>query len=157
DNTSKRTHEVAGALVENGINPKIMHSRIFEDKSLSQIRLMGRVLTTLSLEKDIGLAHMCLTRKMFEEEGVRSVATEEFINFPRSIKGVKVALFFKERVSAPGMIDVSFRSSQEVDVDLIASRFGGGGHKRAAGCVVKGSLEEARDKVLEEARKALRG
>ncbi|MGD2279096.1 MAG: bifunctional oligoribonuclease/PAP phosphatase NrnA [Candidatus Omnitrophota bacterium] len=156
DNTSGRTHRIAGALIESGINPKAMHSNIFENKSLSQIKMLGRVLATIEVEEDGKLAYMCLTRKMHEEEGVRSVATEEFINYPRSIKGVEVAVFFKERLSAPGSIDVSFRSSERINVDTIAACFGGGGHKRASGCVIKGALEEVQGKVLAEARSALR-
>ncbi|MGB2599445.1 MAG: bifunctional oligoribonuclease/PAP phosphatase NrnA [Candidatus Omnitrophota bacterium] len=155
DNTSARTHEVAGKLIASGISPKAMHGRIFEDKDLSQIRVLGRVLTTIEVEESGRLAHMCLTRDMCEKEGVRDVATDEFINYPRSIKGVEVAVFFKERVNNPGAIDVSFRSSEEVDVDVIASRFGGGGHKRAAGCVVRGGIEKARENVLREVRKEL--
>ncbi len=155
DNTSERTHKIAGKLIAGGITPKAMHSRIFEDKALSQIRMLGRVLTTISVESGGRLAFMHLTREMCEEEGIRDVATDEFINYPRSIKGVKVAIFFKERANNPGAIDISFRSSEEVNVDEIASRFGGGGHKRAAGCVVRGGLEKAKEAVLEEARKAL--
>ncbi|MFC1549203.1 bifunctional oligoribonuclease/PAP phosphatase NrnA [Candidatus Omnitrophota bacterium] len=94
-NTSKSTHEVAGELIAAGIDPKVLHEKIFEDKPLHQVRLLGKVLTTLKLEKNGKLAHMCLTEKMYADEGVDSVPTDEFINFPRSIKGVEVAVFFK--------------------------------------------------------------
>jgi phosphoesterase RecJ-like protein len=156
DNTSKRTHEIAAELIAGGINPKDMHGEIFENKSISQIRLLGKVLTTVKVEEEGRLAYMCITRQMYEAEGVKSVATDEFINYPRSIKGVDVAVFFKERVYEPDMIDISFRSSKKIDVDEIASRFGGGGHKRASGCLVKGGLEEVKEKVLGEIRKALK-
>ncbi|MGB3112865.1 MAG: bifunctional oligoribonuclease/PAP phosphatase NrnA [Candidatus Omnitrophota bacterium] len=155
DNTSRRTHLVAGELIASGVNPKIMHTKLFEEKSLPQIRLMGKVLSTIKVEKDGRLAYMWMTREMQEEENIRSVATDEFINYPRSIKGVEVAVFFKERINNPGHIDISFRSMGKIDVDVIAASFGGGGHKRAAGCFLKGDLEEVREKVLKEIREVL--
>ena len=155
DNTSERTHRIAGKLIAGGISPKAMHGKIFEDRALSQVRVLGRVLTTIKVEDNGRIAFMHLTREMCEKEGVRDVATDEFINYPRSIRGVKVAVFFKERANNPGAIDVSFRSSEEVNVDEIAACFGGGGHKRAAGCVVRGGLEKAREAVLSEVRKVL--
>jgi phosphoesterase RecJ-like protein len=157
DNTSRNTHEVAGKLIESGISPKDFHGKIFEDKALSQVRILGKVLTTIEIGENGKLAHMSLTNQMCEEENVTDVATDEFINYPRSIKGVEVAVFFKERANNPGAIDISFRSSGEINVDEIAAHFGGGGHKRAAGCVVRGGMEKAKEEVLGKVRKAIRG
>ena len=155
DNTSKNTHEVAGKLIAGGVSPKEMHEKIFEDKALSQVRVLGKVLTTIEIVENGKLAHMCLTNEMCEQENVSDVATDEFINYPRSIKGVEVAVFFKERANNPGAIDISFRSSGGVNVNEVASHFGGGGHKRAAGCVVRGGMEKARKEVLGEACRAI--
>jgi phosphoesterase RecJ-like protein len=155
-NTSKATHEVAGELIEAGLDPKDLHGEIFESKDLAQVRLLGKVLSTLELENDGRLAHMSLTRKMYAEEGVESVPTDEFINFPRSVKGVEVAIFFKENVNYPDRINVSFRSSGKVDVNAVASSFGGGGHAQASGCTLIASLEETREKVLAAAKEALK-
>ncbi|RKY42660.1 MAG: bifunctional oligoribonuclease/PAP phosphatase NrnA [Candidatus Makaraimicrobium thalassicum] len=155
DNTSKETHRAAGELIAAGVNPKAVHAEIFEKKSISEIRLLGRALTTLQLEEGGALAHMSLTRKMYSEEGVDRVSTDEFINFPRSIKGVEVAVFFKEDGITREEINVSFRSSGRVNVNIVAAHFGGGGHALAAGCTLNCGLEEARDKVLGGIRKAL--
>ncbi|MGB2600877.1 MAG: bifunctional oligoribonuclease/PAP phosphatase NrnA [Candidatus Omnitrophota bacterium] len=155
-NTSKATHEVVGELIEWGLNPKDLHGEIFESKDLAQVRLLGKVLATLEVEAEGRLAHMSLTRKMYMEEGVESVPTDEFINFPRSVKGVEVAIFFKENINYPDRINVSFRSSGKVDVNAVASSFGGGGHAQASGCTLIASLEETREKVLATAKEAIK-
>jgi phosphoesterase RecJ-like protein len=155
DNTSPETHRVAGELISAGVRPKEIHREIFERKALSEIRLLGEALTTLQVEEGGKLAHMILTRKMYREEGVENISTDEFINFPRSIKGVEVAVFFKEDVNTRDKVNVNFRSSGKVNVNAVASRFGGGGHEQAAGCVLNCGLVEAQDKVLAEAKKAI--
>ena len=156
DNTTGETHIIAADLMRIGVSPKMMHKEIFEKRSSFQVKLLGRVLSTMELEEKGKLAHMCLTRQMLEEEGVKSVSTDEFINYPRSVKGVKVAVFFKESVENPGAINISFRSTgDDINVDEIAGKFGGGGHHKAAGCLIKSSLEEARANVLGEARRVL--
>jgi phosphoesterase RecJ-like protein len=154
-NTSKTTHEIAGELLGAGIDPKEIHGKIFESKSPQQMRLLGRVLTTLQVEGG-KMAHITLAEKMYAEEGLESVPTDEFINFPRSVKGVEVAVFFKENVGSRDRINVSFRSSGTVDVNAIASRFGGGGHAQASGCTLTCGLEDAKKRVLEEVRKEIK-
>jgi len=156
DNTSSETHRVVGELIGGGLKPKEMHNAIFEGKSLTEIRLLGKALTTIQIASGGALAYMSLTIGMLQEEGVDSVSTDAFINFPRSIKGVEVAVFLKESASAGRKINVSFRSSGKVDVNSVASRFGGGGHARAAGCVLDCDLAEAQKKVLAEVKEALK-
>lgn len=156
DNTTGETHVVAADLMRIGVIPKIVHKEIFEKRSSFQVKLLGKALSTMELEEKGKIAHMCLTRRMLEDEGVKSVSTDEFINYPRSVKGVKVAVFFKESVENPGAINVSFRSTgDDINVDEIAGKFGGGGHQKASGCLIKGTLDEAREKVLAEVKKVL--
>ena len=154
-NTKQGTHRVAGELIKSGVDPKAVHREIFEKKSLHEIRLLGRALTTLEVESGGALAHMSLTREMYRSEGVSSVSTDEFINYPRSVKGVEVAVFFKEGDVPGGKVNVSFRSTGKINVNEVAARFGGGGHKQAAGCVLEGSMDKAKEKVLNEVRRTL--
>jgi nanoRNase/pAp phosphatase (c-di-AMP/oligoRNAs hydrolase) len=79
--------------------------------------------------------------------------TEDFINFPRSVKGSEVALLFRE--VSPDKYRVSLRSRGSVDVARIAGDFQGGGHPQAAGCTVEGSLSEVKGKVLGRVKAAL--
>lgn len=156
DNTSQATHVVAGELIARGADPKEVYREIYESKSAHEVSLLGKVLSTLRLEADSKLAYMTLTRKMYEEVGVKNVATDDFINFPRSIKGVEIAVFFKESINLKGRVNVSFRSTGNKDVNKLASIFGGGGHSKASGCLLDCTIEEAVDKVTTEARKMLK-
>jgi len=84
--------------------------------------------------------------------GAVPALTEDFINFPRSLKGTEVALLFRE--VGPKKYRVSFRSRGKIDVSLVSRVFQGGGHPNAAGCTVAGSLREVRAKVLKQVRAA---
>ena len=131
-NTSQKTHEIAGCLIASGVDPKKIHGKVFERRSEHELRLLGRALTSLKTEEDGSITHMTLTDEMYADEGLdpsapQKISTDEFINFPRSVKNAKVAIFFKENPGVPGRTYVSFRSSGEVDVNKIATRFGGGG------------------------------
>jgi len=156
DNTSGKTHQIAGKLLEKGIDPSSVFNEIYEKKSFAQIRILGKVLSGIQIEEEGKIAYMSLTSDMYAEESVNDVSTEEFINYLRSIKGVEVAIFFKQNPDNREIVDVSFRSSGDVDVNMIASRLGGGGHKRASGCKLTCGLDEAKKEVLQETRKAVR-
>lgn len=153
-NTSKNTHEITSVLLGCGINSSEINAEIFENKSISEIKLLRKVLETLKIEENGKFAYITLTRDMCEDEGEDASVASEFINYPRSIKGVEVSVFFKENLNSH-TVNISFRSAGNVNVNTIASRLGGGGHKRASGCLMIGSLKEAREKVLFEIRKAL--
>ncbi|MFH1798771.1 MAG: bifunctional oligoribonuclease/PAP phosphatase NrnA [Candidatus Omnitrophota bacterium] len=155
-NTSAETHQAAGELISLGVEPKTMHDEIFEKKSAHEIKLLASVLKTLHVKEEGRLAHMELTRDMYRAEGIDTASTDDFINFPRSIRGVEITVFFKENGTKTDKINVSFRSAGKVDVNTIAAGFGGGGHPQASGCVLDCGLEEAKEKVLLEAKKILR-
>ncbi|MDP8299865.1 MAG: bifunctional oligoribonuclease/PAP phosphatase NrnA [Candidatus Tantalella remota] len=155
DNTSQRTHDIAGELIALGVSPKKVRGEIYENKAVCDIRILGKVLSTLQLEGEGRVAHISLTAVMYAEEGADVVSTDEFINYPRAVKGVEVAVFFKESPVFAKKVNVSFRSKGKTDVNRIASVFGGGGHPQASGCVLDCGLEEARKKVLKETVKML--
>jgi phosphoesterase RecJ-like protein len=90
---------------------------------------------------------------MLEEAGATVAMTEDFINYPRSIQGVEVALLFREVTSRK--FRVSMRSRGAVDVARVAGQFQGGGHPAASGCTVEGSLSEVMNQVLEAVRAVL--
>ncbi|MCK4852541.1 MAG: bifunctional oligoribonuclease/PAP phosphatase NrnA [Candidatus Omnitrophica bacterium] len=156
NNTSGGTHRVVGDLIDKGISPGLMHREIFEEKPMMQIKMLGKVLTSTQVEENGLLAYVTLTRKMQEEDGVTNIATDEFINYPRSIKGVAVAVFFKEGVNDGSQVSVSFRSNGRINVNEVAAGFGGGGHKNAAGCLMYCDLAEATRKVLDEVKRFIR-
>jgi phosphoesterase RecJ-like protein len=92
---------------------------------------------------------------MFEASGAEPEDTEEFINLPRALRSVKVAVFLKE--AKDGYIKVSLRAKGECDVSQVASKYGGGGHRNAAGYRVKDkTLAEIQDELLQELKRRLK-
>ncbi len=146
-NTTARTFKVASSLVEQGVDPGDVASKLFERRSPSSLLLMGHSLTTLKLYQEGRLATVVVTRDVMEACGGTLEDTEGLVVYPRSVEGVEVALLFTETVD--GTVRVSFRSTKGLDVAQIASVYGGGGHFAAAGAVVKGRIDDVYRKVLE--------
>jgi phosphoesterase RecJ-like protein len=94
------------------------------------------------------IAVIRVTQNMLERTFTTMADTEYFINFPRAVATVRVAVFLKE--VEPGHISVSLRAKGQCDVSLIAARFGGGGHRNASGCRFKGqSMDGVRDLLVD--------
>lgn len=148
DNTSRLTHEIAGELLGYGLDPAVVSESVYERRTTEDIRFLGLVLSTLRVNRAGDVAYLEITRKMLEETGADMAKSEGFINYARSIDGVKIAIFFKEDLRNPRRVNVSFRSKGEVDVNGVASHFGGGGHMKASGCMLEGSLAEVEERVL---------
>ena len=107
------------------------------------------------VEPDYGLAWVTVPPGAIERLGVSSDDLEGVVEFPRSIEGVRMALLFREM--SQGRVKVSLRSVGDVDVAAFANRFGGGGHTKAAGLALPGSLAEVQSTVLSAARAYLSG
>lgn len=150
--TSADTFRVAGELVAKGVKPEEVAGELFDNFSESRLKLLQLVLASLELIAERKIALITATKEMFEESGSSPCDTETFINYPRSLTTVKIAVFFKEN---NGTISVSLRSKgNEYDVAVVARKFGGGGHRNAAGFKVHGEpdIQEIRTnlfKVLE--------
>jgi phosphoesterase RecJ-like protein len=151
-NTSPEALKIACHLVEAGARPWDIAKEVYESIPYKSMSLLGRSLSTISKKGDI--AWMTSTQNMFETTGTKAEDAEDFVDYPRKVKGTRVAVYFRQ--DAKNTFKLSLRSKDGVDVQKIAKRFGGGGHKAAAGCKVKGSLEEVQKKVFKEVRKAIK-
>lgn len=147
-NTSRTTFRIAGELLEAGVEPWEMTMRILESEPLRRIELLGEVLDTLTLSSCGRLAFIEIDREILGETERAAELTDGFINYGRSIRGVEVSTQLRERED--GGWKVSFRSKGAVDVSRLASRFGGGGHHNAAGCVMEGPPAEIRSSLTRE-------
>jgi phosphoesterase RecJ-like protein len=150
-NTTPRALRVAAALIEAGVVPQKVADLLFDQREVEELLLLGTLLTKMQLSSDGVVAWMEVTQQMLEQEGLAKDALEGLINYPRSIKGVAVALLFKEE--AQETVRISLRSKGDVDVAAVAKAFQGGGHKNAAGCTLIGSLPEVRERVFGEIRR----
>lgn len=157
DNTSSVTHEIAGELLGYGLEPALVSENVYERRSIEDIRLLALVLDTLKVSKDGAIAYMEVTKDMIERTHADIAKSEGLINYARSIDKVRVAILFKEDLKEK-KINISFRSKgngEVIDVNKIASVFGGGGHTKASGCIITGTLEDAKKKVIAEVEKEL--
>jgi phosphoesterase RecJ-like protein len=145
--SSPEAFEVAGEMVRRGVDPWAVAEQVYETQSARRLRLLGRVLASLEVSADERVACITTMRDDLREFASGKDALEGFINYPRSIVGVEVAVSFREEEG--GDFRVSFRSKGRVDVSAVAARFGGGGHRNAAGCTVPGTLADAKKKGLE--------
>ncbi len=155
DNTSPRTLRIAADLVEKGVHPEEVAGKVYDNFTLERLRLMEMVLATLQLYVDAQVGVVFVSHEMFIKSGAASGDVEGFINYPRSIQSVRVAVFIKE--TKKGHVSVSLRAKGSCDVAAVAAGFGGGGHKNAAGFrFVDRSLEDVQQEVLSALKSALR-
>jgi phosphoesterase RecJ-like protein len=145
--SSPEAFEVAGEMVRRGVDPWAVAERVYETQSAHRLRLLGRVLDSLEVSAGGKVASITTMRETLREFAAGKDALEGFINYPRSIVGVEVAVSFREEEG--DVFRVSFRSKGRVDVSAVAARFGGGGHRNAAGCTVPGAFPDVKRKVLE--------
>jgi bifunctional oligoribonuclease and PAP phosphatase NrnA len=155
NNATAPTFGLCEKLVAAGARPTDLYEHLYEHNSLARVRLMGLVLSRLQLTDESRVAYTHVERNDYETTGAQPQDTEELVNYPRSISGVQVGLFFMEQPR--GGIKVSLRSRLNIDVAKVAEGFGGGGHRQAAGAVIDGTMPEARTRVLAAVHKALSG
>jgi phosphoesterase RecJ-like protein len=145
-NTSPAALHAAAELVAAGAAPADVARCLFGQRSPREYRLLQLALDTLGVSADGRVAWISVSRAAQEAAGVGLEAAEDFVQYPRALAGVEVALTFKE--AAAGEVKVSLRSRGALDVAAVARRFGGGGHRNAAGCTLRGDLEAARAAIL---------
>ncbi|MFH1258988.1 MAG: bifunctional oligoribonuclease/PAP phosphatase NrnA [Elusimicrobiota bacterium] len=154
-NTKAQSLRTAAQLLEAGANPTKINRWVYGTKSYSSLLLLSKVLATLKLAAKGEIAYVVLSKEMYRRIGNNIHDTEEMIDFPTMVPGVKISLFFKETEESEN-IKISFRSVEGVDVNKLAVQLGGGGHKNAAGVSLPGSLNSVCKKVLRLAEQALK-
>jgi len=152
-NTSPRCLTVAGQLLACGVDPEDMYTRIYASAPAGRVRLMAEVLGTLQVDEAHGLAWLTIGADALERHGVKSEDLDGIVEHARSIAGTRMALLFRDL--GHGKVKVSFRSVGGTDVNAFARKFGGGGHAKASGAMLPGTLDEVRDQVVEAARATL--
>lgn len=154
-NTSSATHEIISELLGCGVEPYDVSKSVYGNKSVGDLKLLGKVLSELVVLANGKIAYMVVRKSLFRLTKTQPVSCENFVNFARSIHGVEVAAFFREDIKGKNMFHVSFRSTTKIDVNKIASSFGGGGHKSASGCTIRGNFSEVKKKVLGRIKREL--
>lgn len=149
-NTSPRAHAIAAVLLNAGVDPEEMYRRIYAQVSVGRMELLRDALGSLKVDAPLGLAWISVEAGVMEKYDVTSEELDGIVEHPRSIVGTRLALFFRDL--GYGKVKVSFRSSGTVDVQRLARVYGGGGHAKASGALLTGSLDEVRTRVVAHAR-----
>jgi phosphoesterase RecJ-like protein len=122
---------------------------------VNRLYLLEKVLGSLELYADGQIALIFATNEMFAASGAKREDTEEFINLPRALRSVKVAAFCRD--APEGFIKVSLRAKGECDVSRVAAKYGGGGHRNAAGYRIKEkTMTEVGDELVAEIKRRLK-
>jgi bifunctional oligoribonuclease and PAP phosphatase NrnA len=151
---SSGTYRTAAKLIDVGARPDAIYRDLYEQDTLARVKLRGIILARLTTELDGRLAHTHVLREDFAMTGALPSDTEDVINMALAIVGTQVAVIMVEQPQ--GGFKISFRSRSQVDCNRLASQFGGGGHKAAAGAFVAGPFAQAQPLVLDAVRAAMR-
>ena len=152
-NTTPESMKISCELIKAGANPWDVTKEVYENISFNRLRLLTMSLSTLEKRDDIGW--MTATRRMLENTNTSAQDTESFVDYPRKIKGIEAAVFFRE--NNKNLYKISLRSKGKVNVANIAKTFGGGGHASAAGCEINGSLSDVKQKILKAIKNETKG
>ncbi|MBO4415779.1 MAG: bifunctional oligoribonuclease/PAP phosphatase NrnA [Lachnospiraceae bacterium] len=147
-NTTRHTMETAGRLLEYGVSSSRIIDGTFYEKTYLQNQILGRCLMESILMMDGKVIVSAVNRKVQALYGLESSDTEGVIDQLRVTKGVEVAVLIKEM--NPQVWRVSMRSCEYVNVATICAKYGGGGHIRAAGCIINGSMHDVINALAKE-------
>ncbi len=148
-----RTFDISRQTVDAGVDPARVARIVFDSNNLGRLKLFGAVLSSMALDPTGRLAVMYLDPQMTQAAGGTYDDTEGLINLPLTVKEIQAVIFFKE--SEAGEYRVSLRSKGTIDVGAVAKSLGGGGHKNASGCTVRGAYPGVRDQMIGLVTKAI--
>ena len=149
-NTSPRCHAIASRLLAAGVSPEEMYRRIYASVPRGRLGLLRDALDSLGVDEEAGIAWVSIQAGALEKYGVTGEDLDGIAEYPRSVAGVQLALLFRDL--GHGKVKISFRSVGTVDSNALARQFGGGGHARASGALVSGTLDSVRNSVIAAAR-----
>lgn len=160
-NTDARALSVAAALAARGVQPNAFHTMIYQSDAPARLLLSAEAVGGMELLAEGRLAVMTVPLATLKRLDARTSETENIINEPMRIRSVVVSILLIEQEDGP--VRVSFRSKAplagycelDIDVAALAATFNGGGHRRAAGARVEGTLPEVRERVVKEALRRL--
>ena len=145
--TSRKAHKIADECIKRGVDPDIMHSRLFQHVPLSHVKMFACALQGMETHLDSRVVIQKIYRKDCADDGIGDSQDFEYIHeFNKLIEGVECAVLLRELSN--DMVRVSIRAQKDIGIDKLMSNIGGGGHKKAAGALWKGSIEDVRKWLL---------
>jgi bifunctional oligoribonuclease and PAP phosphatase NrnA len=144
---------IAGEMVRAGANPQLIAEQLFYEYRPTTLSLLTSTLQSLECFLDGRVSVLSLDYSVLGQPRYRDEDADGFVDYAVSLQGIEVALFLREH--EPGQIRVSLRAKNDFDVRALAEIFGGGGHRKAAGARLSGTIQEARARLVTEIQRRL--
>jgi phosphoesterase RecJ-like protein len=152
-NTTSLTHQITADLINNGVDVSRISQLVFETVPYKKVRLMGLAIDNIEITEGGKLAFITVTNEMLKRANASEEDCDGLVNVARNIEGVEVAALIRQR--SEDEFKINFRSQNYVDVSVIAHRYSGGGHKKAAGCSMRGSVAQIKEIIKKDIREVL--
>ena len=154
-NTTSFTHQAVAQLLKSGIDVAQVYRYTYENIPPQDVKLLLKLLGKIEFFAKNQIAAFQINKKLLENKKPIIDLADFALSFGRAIQGVEVVVLFKENVNLPGEVRINLRSQGRVDVNKIATSFGGGGHKTAAGCTLHGGFIQIKKKIITKIIQAL--
>lgn len=148
------TFEFTAELLRKGVNVSEIYKKALETRTRANFELLKRTLDRTEILENGKVAVTYMTSQDKEELNVQPGDDEGLVEIGRDVEGVEVSIFIKQKDNE-NKYKVSMRSNDYVNVSDICYIFGGGGHPKAAGCLIQGDIQQVKDKILKEVRRCL--
>jgi phosphoesterase RecJ-like protein len=152
-NTTPRTHRLAAALIEAGVDPEAVYRPLFARLTSAELGTLQAALSGLQRDTEFGISWTILEAGLTARFGPLD-DYEAILDHIRNLEGTEVGILLRDL--GRGAVKISLRSTGSTDVAAVARAFDGGGHGKAAGALVEGDLTEVTERVLESCRAAIR-
>jgi phosphoesterase RecJ-like protein len=151
---TSETFEFTADLIRLGVDIPDIYKRTLRTKTMANFELTKRVIERMEILEEGRVTFTYMTSKDEEEVNAEPGDHEGLVEIGRDIEGVVISIFIRQKENED-CYKVSLRSSNDINVSDICLMFGGGGHPRAAGALVQGTVEQVKEKLMKEVRKAL--
>jgi bifunctional oligoribonuclease and PAP phosphatase NrnA len=148
-----RTFDICKETLEAGVDPVQVARMVYDSNHMGRLKLFGSVLSAMQIDRTGRIAIVYVDHAMARAAGGTYEDTEGLVNLPLTVKEIEAVVFFKQEKEDE--YRVSLRSKGEVDIGAVAKTFGGGGHKNAAGCTVRGPIDDLRRQLVEKVERAI--
>ena len=152
--TTSETFEFTAELLRKGVKVSEIYRKVLEIKTRGNFELLKRTLNRMEILENGKVAFTYITNQDEEEINIEIGDHEGLVEEGRRIEGVEVSIFIRQK-NHEDSYKVSMRSNSYVNVSDICYIFGGGGHPKAAGCLIQGNIEQVKEKLLKEIRKVI--
>ena len=150
------TFEFTAELLRKGVKVSDIYRRVLEVRTRPNYELLKRTMERMEILEDGKVAFTYITKQDEEEVGAETGDHEGLVETGRTVEGVEVSIFIRQREKGENTYKVSLRSNNYVNVSDVCFHFGGGGHPRAAGALIQGDINQVKEKILQEVRKNLK-